>query len=311
VDHVPEQAVIALDVGGTTVDSACVSTAGAVIGGPPESSSPAAETKDEIVRELARIIDATRERAGDYRVTACGIAMPAPFDYAAGVSYMTHKFQALYGVNLGELLRAKTGLPTYFINDADAFGLGVSWRQLPDTKRFAALTIGTGLGGSFIEDGEVLGIDPRVPPGGEVWNLPFEDGILEDYVSARGVVALYDKLKPGERRSAKEVSALALRGSRPAIEAYRAMGTALGRGLGPVFARFRPEKVVIGGHVGRSLELFGPAMEQALAAASVPELPILPAAPGNMAIFGAARYALTRADSGVSGDGGGEPIRSG
>jgi glucokinase len=311
VDHVPEQAVIALDVGGTTVDSACVSAAGAVIGEPPESGSPAPQSKDEIVRQLAHIIDATRARAGDFSVSACGIAMPAPFDYAAGVSYMKHKFQALYGVNLGALLREKTGLPVYFINDADAFGLGVGWRQLPDTKRFAALTIGTGLGGSFIENGEVLDIDPRVPRGGEVWSLPFEDGILEDYVSARGVVALYDKLKPGKRRSAKEVSALALQGSQPAIDAYRAMGTALGRGLGPVFARFIPEKVVIGGHVGRSLELFGPAMEQALAATGVPEVPILHAAPGNMAIFGAARYSLTRVGSRVGGDGSGGPIRSG
>jgi predicted NBD/HSP70 family sugar kinase len=317
VDCVPEQAVIALDVGGTTVDSACVSAAGAVIGEPPESGSPAARPKDEIVRQLARIIDATRALADDFSVSACGIAMPAPFDYAAGVSYMKHKFQALYGVNLGALLREKTGLPVYFINDADAFGLGVGWRQLPDTKRFVALTIGTGLGGSFIEDGEVLDIDPRVPKGGEVWDLPFEDGILEDYASARAVTALYDKLKPddklksGARRSAKEVSALALRGSQPAIDAYREMGTALGRGLGPVFVRFRPEKVVIGGHVGRSLELFGPAMEQALAAAGVPEVPILHAAPGNMAIFGAARYSLTRVGSGVGGDGAGGPIRSG
>jgi glucokinase len=291
----PEQAVIALDVGGTTVDSACVSAAGELIGGLPETNSPAAETKDEIVRELARTIDAACARGSDFRVTACGIAMPAPFDYAAGMSYMKHKFQALYGVNLGELLRAQTGLPTYFVNDADAFGLGVSWRQLPDTKRFAALTIGTGLGGSFIENGEHLDIDPRVPRGGEVWDLPFEGGILEDYVSARGVVALYDKLNPGERRSAREVSVLARQGSRPALEAYRGMGTALGRGLGPVFARFQPEKVVIGGHVAESLDLFGPAMEQALAAEGLPELPILPAAPGNMAIFGAARYALARA----------------
>jgi glucokinase len=311
VDDVPKEAVIALDVGGTTVDSACVSAAGAVIAEPPESGSPAAQSKDEIVRQLARIIDATRARAGDFSVSACGIAMPAPFDYAAGVSYMKHKFPALYGVNLGALLREKTGLPVYFINDADAFGLGVSWHQLPDTKRFAALTIGTGLGGSFIEDGEVLDSDPRVPKGGEVWDLPYEDGILEDYASARAVTTLYGKLKPGERRSAKEVSALALQGSQSAIDAYQAMGMALGRGLGPVFARFRPEKVVIGGHIGLSLELFGPTMEQALAAAGVPEVPILHAAPGNMAIFGAAKYSLTRVGSGVGGDGAGGPIRSG
>jgi glucokinase len=287
-----KRAVIALDVGGTTVDTACVSADGEIIGGLLESGSPAAGTKDDIVNELARVIDAGRARAGGAEVTACGVAMPAPFDYVAGVSYMMHKFEAIYGLSLGRLLRAKTGLPMYFVNDADAFGLGVSWRQLPGTKRFVALTIGTGLGGSFIEDGENVQAGDRVPPGGEVWNLPFRDGILEDQVSARGVVALYGKLRPGDPRSAKEIAGLAMRGDRPAIKVYRAMGAALGSGLAASLARFAPEKIVIGGKVGQSLELFRPAMQQALAAAGLPDLPVVPAAPGNMAIWGAARYPL-------------------
>ncbi|HEX7163963.1 MAG TPA: ROK family protein [Trebonia sp.] len=287
-----KRAVIALDVGGTTVDTACVSADGEVIGGVLDTSSPAAGTKDDIVNELARVIDTVRARADGAEVTACGVAMPGPFDYVAGVSYMVHKFEAIHGLSLGTLLEAKTGLPAYFVNDADAFGLGVSWRQLPDTKRFVALTIGTGLGGSFIEDGENVQTGDRVPPGGEVWNLPFRDGILEDQVSARGVVAMYGGLRPGDRRSAKEVSGLAQRDDPPAMEAYRAMGAALGSGLASSLARFAPEKIVIGGKVGQSLELFRPAMEQALAAAGLPELPVIPAAPGNMAIWGAARYPL-------------------
>src|SRR6202021_2894158 len=204
-------AVIAVDVGGTTVDAACISAAGGLIGEVVESASPAAGTKDEIVAELARAVAAARAQAGDITVTACAIAMPAPFDYAAGVSHMEHKFKALSGVNLGRLLRAVTGLPTYFINDADAFGLGVSWRQLPAAERFIGLTIGTG------------------------------------------------------------------RGGRPAVEAYRAMGTAIGRGLAPVLLRFKPELLVIGGKVGQSLPLFGPAAGRALAEAGPPRLPIIPA----------------------------------
>jgi glucokinase len=209
---------------------------------------------------------------------------------------MVHKFQAIRGLALGSLLRAKTRLPTYFVNDADAFGLGVSWRQLPDTKRFVALTIGTGLGGSFIEDGENVQASDRVPPGGEVWNLPFGNGTLEDHVSARGVVACYSRAGGAGRSpnepGAKEVSALALRGDPAAVEAYRAMGSALGAGLAPVLARFAPEKVVIGGKVGQSLGLFRPAMLEALAEAGVPGLPVIPAAPRNLAIWGAARYPL-------------------
>jgi glucokinase len=291
-----KRAVIALDVGGTTIDTACVTADGELIGGLLESASPAAGTKDEIINELARVIGEARARVGGAWVTDCGIAIPGPFDYAAGVSHMVHKFQAVHGVALGSLLRAKTGLPTYFVNDADAFGLGVSWRQLPDTKRFVALTIGTGLGSSFIEDGENVQAGDRVPPSGEVWNLPFADGILEDRVSARGVVARYGQAggagRSASKATAKEVSALALRGNPAAVAAYQALGSALGAGLAPVLARFAPETVVIGGKLGQSLELFRPAMQQALAETGLPGLPVIPAAAGNLAIWGAARYPL-------------------
>jgi glucokinase len=294
------QAVIALDVGGTSVDAACVSADCELIGDLQGSGSPAARTKDEIVAELARVIAAAGGRADRAEVIACGIAIPAPFDYAAGVSHMTHKFQAINGVPLGELLSKKTGLPVYFLNDADAFGLGVSWRQLPDVKRFVALTIGTGLGSGFIEDGAIVQAADRVPPGGEVWNLPFGDGIIEDNVSAHGVVALYGDTQ-GTAKSAKEISALAHQGDPRAVEAYRAMGAALGNGLAAVLARFAPEAVVIGGKVGQSLDLFRPAMLQALAAAGLPHLQVLPAAPGNLAIWGAARYAFAHRAVGVTG----------
>jgi predicted NBD/HSP70 family sugar kinase len=292
------QAVIALDVGGTTIDTACVSVDGELIGGVRETGSPAARARDEIVRELAGVMGAARVQAGAAEVTACGIAMPAPFDYPAGVSHMTHKFQAIRGVPLGTLLAAKAGLPVYFLNDADAFGLGVSWRQLPAVKRFVALTIGTGLGSGFIADGRAVTSGDQVPPDGEVWNLPYRGGILEDHVSARAVTASYGTLRdgtaaPGTGRTAREVSALAAEGDETAAAAFRAMGEALGSGLAPVLARFEPEAIVIGGKVGRSLELFAPAVRQALAGTGLANLPVIPAAPGNMAIWGAARHAFT------------------
>jgi glucokinase len=293
------RAVVVLDVGGTTIDWGCVSIDGELIGDVRESGSPAAGTRDEIVRELARVIGAARAQAGSAEVIACGIAMPAPFDYPAGVSHMTHKFRAIRGLPLGTLLASETGLPVYFLNDADAFGLGVGWRQRPDLRRFVALTIGTGLGSGFIEDGEAVTSGDRVPPDGEVWNLPYGDGILEDHVSARALTAFYGTRPdgtrlPGPPKTAREVSALAAEGDLAAVAAFRAMGEALGRGLAPVLARFDPAAIVIGGKVGQSLGLFAPAMRRALAGAGLPNLPVIAAAPGNLALWGAARHAFTR-----------------
>jgi glucokinase len=160
-------------------------------------------------------------------------------------------------------------------------------------KRFVALTIGTGLGSGFIDDGRAVTSGDQVPPDGEVWNLPYRGGILEDHVSARAVTTSYGPGLPGPGKTAREVSALAAEGDEAAVAAFRAMGEALGSGLAPLLARFEPRAIVIGGKVGQSLELFAPAMRRALSVAGLPNLPVLPAAPGNMAIWGAARHAFT------------------
>jgi predicted NBD/HSP70 family sugar kinase len=65
------------------------------------------------------------------------------------------------------------------------------------------------------------------------------------------------------------------------------MGTALGSALAPALARFAPEAIIVGGKVGRSLPLFGPALTDALAAAGLPTVPVVQA-DGNLALWGAA-----------------------
>ncbi len=289
-----KQLAIAVDVGGTTVDAVGITAGGELVGKVVEGDSHAVDSAKGIVDCLAGAIAAAARQADGCTPSACGIAMPAPFDYEAGVSHMTHKFQSIYGMELGELLRRRTGLPVYFINDADAFGLGVGWRQLPGTNRFVALTIGTGLGGCFMEGGKSALEDGRVPLGGEVWDLPCRDGILEDYVSARGVVALYDKVGGKKGESARAIADLARAGNEQAVQAYQAMGVALGEGLASVFAHFAPEQIVVGGKVGLALDLFEPALKQALADASLPPIPIVQAARGNLALWGAARHAFSR-----------------
>lgn len=53
-----------------------------------------------------------------------GIAIPGPFDYAAGVSRMTHKFRSICGVDLRGVLHAMPGVPAdaeiRFMQDVNA-----------------------------------------------------------------------------------------------------------------------------------------------------------------------------------------------
>ncbi len=287
------EAVISLDVGGTTVDAACVSSSGELVGELLETTSPSHGSATEIVNGIAETISKVQRAAGRYSIRACGIGMPGPFHYEEGISVMEHKFEAIKGLRLGQLLEERTNLPMYFVNDAVAFGLGVSWKQLPGSERLTALTIGTGLGASFIERGESVEVDPRVPEDGEIWNLPHGEGILEDVVSGRGIRQLY-QVKSGIRLDAKTVADRARLNDSCAVETYQEAGRTLGRALLPIVVSFQPEKIVVGGKIGRSLDLFGPTVEQELGRTESEEPFVVQAMEGNMAIYGAAKHAFSR-----------------
>jgi len=196
-----------------------------------------------------------RQAIGD--ATELSVAIPGPFDYANGVFLMKHKFAAVFGENLVTL----TGLPvktaTYehdviaMLKGEMAVGNGRGFR------RVALMTLGTGLGFALSIDGTVLRNatgSPLVP----IYNLPFRDGILEDYASKRGMYRLYDS----EALTVKEIGEKAVQGDSRAIDAFRQMGTILGGQIVNILRKYEIECVLMGGQISKNGQLFIPAMEE-------------------------------------------------
>src|SRR5690606_9885973 len=122
-----------------------------------------------------------------------GIAMPGPFDYVNGISLIKGlgKYEALYGMNIKGELKARMMLPqdvpVIFANDAVCFARGeYSYGSALGYRRVVALTLGTGLGAAFLEDGRRVDKGPEVPDGGVLYNIPYGNGIAEDCFSTRG-----------------------------------------------------------------------------------------------------------------------------
>ncbi|WP_245528331.1 ROK family protein [Deinococcus maricopensis] len=264
----PVSSALALDIGGSHVTAAVVdASARAVlpssrIHAPVPQDAPA----DVILEAWA---DAARHAAGAARVDAIGLAVPAPFEYATGVSRLQHKFAALYGLNvLGGLRACLAGtplaaLPVVFGNDADLFALGEWWAGAARGEaRVIGVTLGTGLGAGFIDAGAVITDRVDVPPGGELWNTPYLDGIAEAYACGAAVTRAY-AAQTGETASAAEVARRA-----PHDPAARAAFETLGRHLGailrPHVAAFGASCVVVGGNVARAWPLFSHALQGAL-----------------------------------------------
>jgi glucokinase len=200
-------------------------------------------------------------------IAGAALAVPFPFDCESGVSLMQHKLTALYGKNLRSALAERFNWSTNqfrFLNDAGASLLGeVSVGAAKGAARAVGLTLGTGIGCAFDVDGVYVTEGEGVPPGGEIWNLPYGDGTVEDLLSTRAIKADY-LARTGRDL---EVSAIAAAASKDAVarEVFELFGLHLGQVLRDIIAPFHPDVVVIGGGIARSSALFMPSAESDIA----------------------------------------------
>ena len=246
----------ALEIGGTHVTAAVLAVGQRTI-------DPAILRRDELSAggtrdELVRSIVTAAQRLSAPAVTRWGVATPGPFDYARGISRIrgVAKLDALYGVDLRAELSSALGLrpqDVSFINDADAFLIGEWWAGAAQGhERAIGVTLGTGLGSAFLERGRIIETDPRVPPEGRLYLVPFRGAPVEETLSRRGLRAAYD----GDAPDVIEIARRARDGDRRATEVLRGFGSALGEFLAPWLERFNPTCLVLGGSIARSWDLW-------------------------------------------------------
>jgi len=252
----------------------------------------------EILDNWAQALTRAMGQIDPTQLAGIGFAMPGPFDYAEGIARFNRdvaKYQNLFGVDISGAIRDRLGLPPDFelryLNDASAFGVGEAWRgRAVTSKRSISITLGTGLGAAFVDDGVPVVDGDLVPRMGSMWHLPFNDGIADAAFSTRRFVERYAR-KTGEALDG--VKALAARAATDprATEVFGEFGTNLGRFMGAWVKNFAAEILVIGGNISAAYDLFGPALEasfnqqQISSAIAVSELKEAAAAIGSARLF--------------------------
>ena len=184
---------LVLDIGGSHVTSALVDLEKRLI---VDSSLQRTHVNPNLGADelLEAWSNAALETLASRSIQHVGVAMPGPFEYDTGVSKLHHKFASLHNMNVGEALqkRLNAQVPIYFGNDASLFALGEWWAgAAKGFERVIGVTLGTGLGGGFVAGGYVLYSGEGVPKDGGIWDLPYLDGIAEDYVSGPALVKNY------------------------------------------------------------------------------------------------------------------------
>lgn len=248
--------VLTFDVGGSHVSAAVCHGGDYRLGPVVSAHHDPVETSDGFVDLLCRL--GAEAAAGCAECGGAALAVPGPFNFQAGVSLMRHKLPYLYGVDLRHTLAARLGCPpekVLFLNDAAAYLLGeIGAGAARGFRRVVGLTLGTGIGSAFAVDGKLVTSGAGVPPGGEIWNLPYESGIVEDHISARAIAGSY------ERRTGKTCTVAELAAAAPhdpaANDAFVEFGHHVGQVLHTLLAGFHPDAVVLGGGIARSPGLF-------------------------------------------------------
>lgn len=237
---------------------------------------------------LANIKDGFRELmdALDEAPAAISFAFPGPADYINGIIGDLNNLPAFRGgVPLKSILEEEFKLPVFINNDGDLFAYGEALGGiLPainskleaagSSKRYRnllGLTLGTGFGGGFVADGQLIRGDNSTAA--EVWLFSnmYNPGVnAEDLVSTRSVQRTYAReagLDYPHDLMPRDIYEIALGkqngNQRAASKAYEETGRALGDTLANLLT-FTDAIAVIGGGITGASELYMPAVMEVL-----------------------------------------------
>lgn len=302
----PDQITIALDAGGTVLKGALIVNGqfipGSFLTRPSESQGPAEDIIASFAgacRELMNVYASTC-RPLDYRDSIrIGFAFPGPFDYAEGIALLQDvgKYEALYGLSVRDLLRTEfqkqkitfpgimtnrlTAANIRFGNDAFMFGLGAGLRF--PSERLICLTLGTGLGSAFIENGQVVTARNKVPSSGMLFAEPYREHIVDRYFGRRGILNLAaERGLLADGIDVADLAEAARRGQTQAEDLFHEYGSRLGEMLLPYIVGFKPHRLVLGGQISGSFPLWERDIQLALGKYAIP---ILCLEDGMIAVF--------------------------
>lgn len=145
--------------------------------------------------------------------------------------------------------------PVAVDNDSNAFAIGaVGTGSIPGRGLWLMLTLGTGIGGTIISDGNIL---YGTGFAGEVGHMSVEafgescpcgsKGCWEQYAAAAALVRYYSRSSGGRPREPREIFEMASAGDGNALGAFEEFGTWLGVGMVNLYNCFSPHGVFLAG----------------------------------------------------------------
>ncbi len=314
-------AYIGIDLGGTSIKMGLIDQQGNILHS-LQYPTPVKEGYAKVLSVFTQMAESLlRESGHQWRnIAGVGIGVPAFLDFQKGlvvevVNLGWHK------VSLQEDMGRIWNVPVVVENDANAAALGEMWTGAgKGVSQLLCLTLGTGIGGGVIINGEIyhgangtageVGHMTLKAHGGRVCNCG-RTGCLETEASATAIVLdalervqgisagpLQEEFARTGTLTAIAVIQLAQQGEPVCREIIAKVGAILGNSLADMCCLLNPEMIVIGGGVSQAGNiLFDPlikAFNSAVLPRAAENVVIVPAKLGNRAGMTGAAWLVHR-----------------
>jgi glucokinase len=259
---------IGIDVGGTAIKYGIVSEKGTIV---EESivSTPTGSSEISVVEQIQVCIQEMLGRCRTKKVHIQGIGIGIPGIVDKGVIIGCENLPELNGVILDRFFENYFNIPVFLENDANTMGISeIYFLQNKNIQDVVFLTIGTGIGGALVVNGNLYGGYRN--RGTEFGHLMIDlngpeckcgsRGCLEVMASIPALLKMYNLMRPEIDKKipidGKFIIRKYLDKEEEAIEAFDLHFKYISIGIASLINLFSPQKFIIGGGITESGDFY-------------------------------------------------------
>ncbi|VQG34677.1 transcriptional regulator [Streptococcus pneumoniae] len=255
--------IIGIDIGGTTIKADLYDEFGTSLNHFKEI-----ETIIDYDLGTNQILNQVCDLIGEYTlnhsIDGVGISTAGVVNANTGeIIYAGYTIPGYIGVNFTAEIEKRFGLYTFVENDVNCAALGELWKgQAKDKKNVVMVTIGTGIGGSIIVNGQIVnGFNYTA---GEVGYIPVGNSDWQSKASTTALIHLYQKKSLKTNQTGRTFFTDLRSGDKVAEETFEIFVENLTKGLLTISYLLNPEILILGGGILDSKDILLPEIQSSL-----------------------------------------------
>lgn len=236
--------ILAFDIGGTMIKYGLYTTTGEKIW-IKKTSTDAEKGARFVIENIISIIESVKKKQN---IQGVAISTAGVVDIERGcILTASENIPQYEGFQIKKMIEQHCMIPVEVENDVNCAGLAETQEDVS-----FILTIGTGIGGCFLQNGKVY--HGALYSAGEIGYFPMGEHIFETLASTRALVKRVNQrlgLEKAKQIDGKQIFDLMQEGNSICLEEIDKMTYYLAQGIAMILYCFNPQEIIIGGAIAK------------------------------------------------------------